>query len=217
MPLAIFDLDDTLIDGDSSSMFLRYQVEHALAGADMLEREAAMMADYRAGRLAMDDYMRFTLQPLQHCTVEQVAQWASHYLHTRILPRVFPQARAALTHYRQAGWRIVVVSATGEHLVQPIAEALGVADVLAIQLETRDGRYTGHTTGTLTYQRGKVIRLREWLAHQDETLDDSHGYSDSINDVPLLEAVSRAHVVNPDTRLAAVADDRQWQRLSWRH
>ena len=217
MPLAIFDLDDTLIDGDSSSLFLRYQVEHQLAGADMLAREAAMMADYRAGRLAMDDYMAFTLQPLGQCTTEQVAHWADDYLRTWILPRVFPQAHAALARYRAEGWRIVVVSATGEHLVRPIAAALGVDDVLAIQLETHAGRYTGRTTGTLTYQHGKVLRLQAWLSSLHETLDGSHGYSDSINDVPLLEAVSQAHVINPEARLLAVAGERRWQTLAWRH
>ncbi|TDR81487.1 HAD family hydrolase [Paludibacterium purpuratum] len=216
MPLAIFDLDDTLIDGDSSSLFLRFLVEIGQADADMPAREAAMMDDYRAGRLAMDEYMRFTLQPLQQCATEQVAHWAEVFLRERILPRVFPQAHAALAHYRDAGWRIVIISATGEHLVRPIAAALGVADVLAIRLASADGRYTGQTVDTLTYQQGKVIRLNEWLAAHGETLDGSHGYSDSINDVPLLAAVDRAHVVNPDARLAVVADERQWHRLAWR-
>ncbi|WP_215777872.1 HAD family phosphatase [Paludibacterium sp. B53371] len=215
MSLAIFDLDDTLVDGDSSSMFLQYLVDAGLAAADMLAREAAMMADYRAGQLGMEDYMLFTMQPLQGKSVQEVATWTADYIQQRILPRLFPQALAALADYRAVGRRIVIISATGDHIVQPIARALGVDDALAIQLETREGCYTGRTRGTLTYQHGKVSRLHDWLAEQGETLADSHGYSDSINDVPLLEAVSQAHVVNPDARLAAVAAERHWPQLAW--
>ncbi|BEV73530.1 HAD family hydrolase [Paludibacterium sp. THUN1379] len=215
MSLAIFDLDDTLVDGDSSSMFLQYLVDAGLAAADMLAREAAMMADYRAGQLGMEDYMLFTMQPLQGKSVQEVATWTADYIQQRILPRLFPQALAALADYRAVGRRIVIISATGDHIVQPIARALGVDDALAIQLETREGCYTGRTRGTLTYQHGKVSRLHDWLAEQGETLANSHGYSDSINDVPLLEAVSQAHVVNPDARLAAVAAERHWPQLAW--
>lgn len=110
---------------------------------------------------------------------------------------------------------MVVVSATGEHLVAPIARSLGVGDVLAISLEVKDDHYTGATTGVLTYQQGKVTRLHQWLEQTGENLAGSHGYSDSVNDIPLLQAVDTAFVVNPDDRLAAQAQTAQWQRLDW--
>jgi HAD superfamily hydrolase (TIGR01490 family) len=215
MPLAIFDLDDTLLDGDSSSLFLRHLVKHGLAPAEMLPREAAMMQDYYAGKLEMEDYMTFTLQPLRGRGVEEVAHWVDAYVRDTLLPRIFPAARATLAAQRAAGRRLLVISATGVHVVAPLARALGIADVLAIDLETRDGCYTGRTSGTLTYRHGKVERLQAWSAEQAEDLHDSVGYSDSINDVPLLEAVASAHVVNPAPALAHLAAERGWRRLEW--
>ena len=215
MPLAIFDLDDTLLDGDSSSLFLRHLVKHGLAPADMLPREAAMMQDYYAGKLEMEDYMTFTLQPLRGRAVDEVAHWVDGYVHDTLLPRIFPAARATLAAQRAAGRRLLVISATGVHVVAPLARALGIADVLAIDLETQDGRYTGRTSGTLTYRHGKVERLQAWSAAEAEDLHDSVGYSDSINDVPLLEAVASAHVVNPAPALARLAAERGWRRLEW--
>lgn len=215
MSLAIFDLDDTLLDGDSSSLFLHYLVERGHAPADMLPREAAMMEDYHAGRLAMDDYMTFTLQPLRGVRVEAVAAMVEAYVRDILLPRVFPAARAELAACRAEGRRLLVISATGVHVVAPMARALGIEDVLAIELDICDGCYTGRTTGTLTYRHGKVERLHAWAAATAQSLHDSLGYSDSINDVPLLEAVSRAHVVNPAPALARIAGERGWQTLRW--
>jgi HAD superfamily hydrolase (TIGR01490 family) len=215
MPLAIFDLDDTLLDGDSSSLFLRHLVGCGLAPADMLPREAAMMEDYHAGHLAMDDYMTFTLQPLRGRSVAEVDAWVDACMRETLLPRIFPEARATLAACRTAGRRLLVVSATGIHVVGPVARALGIDDALAIDLEIEDGRYTGRTTGTLTYRHGKVLRLYAWAEAMAENLADSLGYSDSINDVPLLETVSRAHVVNPGAELARLAAERGWARLDW--
>jgi HAD superfamily hydrolase (TIGR01490 family) len=215
MALAIFDLDDTLIAGDSASLWLRYLVDQGLADTAMLEREAEMMRDYRAGHLQMEDYMTFTLQPLRGQLTQRVAFWAEHFIQTRILPIVFAAGHAALGQYRRDGWRQLIISATGNHLVGPIAQVLGVEDYLAIGLETLDGRYTGQTQGTLTYREGKVTRLTEWAAQQGEDLAHSHGYSDSVNDVPLLSVVAHAHVVNPDAQLEAIAAARGWTRLAW--
>lgn len=215
MALVIFDLDDTLIDGDSASLWLRFLVREGLADASMIPCEEEMMHAYRQGRLQMSDYMYFTLQPLQRRSRTEVAQWAARFIEQDIAPIVYPQARAALEAYQQEGRRVVVVSATGEHLVAPIARSLGVGDVLAISLEVKDDHYTGATTGVLTYQQGKVTRLHQWLEQTGENLAGSHGYSDSVNDIPLLQAVDTAFVVNPDDRLAAQAQTAQWQRLDW--
>jgi HAD superfamily hydrolase (TIGR01490 family) len=216
MALAIFDLDDTLIDGDSASLWLRFLVAEGLAPADMLPREAAMMADYRAGRLDMECYMAFTLQPLRGRRVDEVGEWARRYIAAEVAGRVFPAALAALARYRADGWRRLVISATGEHLVAPIAAHLGVDEVLAIRLQQHEGRYTGATEGVLTYRHGKTERLAAWLAQAGESLAGSHGYSDSINDVPLLDAVASGFVVNPDPGLTALAVERGWTRLQWR-
>ncbi|GAB3450055.1 HAD family hydrolase [Insolitispirillum peregrinum] len=215
MPLALFDLDDTLIAGDSATLWLRFLVAKGLADAAMLPQEAEMMRAYREGALKMEDYMRFTLQPLAGRRQAEVAGWVERFIAQEISPIIYPQARETLARYQQDGWRCVVISATGEHLVQRIAAHLGVSEALAIQLEQDGERYSGDTTGILTYQQGKVDRLHAWLAEHDETLAGSHGYSDSINDVPLLTATERAFVVNPDPRLADHAQAHGWLTLDW--
>lgn len=213
--LAIFDLDDTLTDGDSSSLWLRFMVEQGLAEADMLPREAEMMAAYRRGELRMEEYMDFTLQPMSGRSVADIAEWVERFIEAKIAPIVFPQARETLARYRKEGRKLLVISATGEHLVGPVSRFLGADDFLAIQLETEAGSYTGRTTGVMTYQHGKVIRLQDWLEQHQEDLSGSHGYSDSINDVPLLECVDVAHTVNADSKLAAVAGQHGWTQLHW--
>ncbi|MBN3786280.1 HAD family hydrolase [Burkholderia sp. Ac-20353] len=216
MALAIFDMDDTLVDGDSSHLWLRFQVEHGLAPADMVPREAELLRAYYAGTLAMEDYMDYTLTPLRGLTRDDVEPWVDRFIEAVIVPRVFPLALRQLAHHRARGDRVLVISASGEHLVAPIARRLGVADTIGIELEVADGVYSGRTRGVLSYREGKVTRLRAWLERHGETLDGSYGYSDSLNDIPLLQAVHHPSVVNPDDTLRREAQRRQWTELAWR-
>ncbi|MDW5416137.1 HAD family hydrolase [Iodobacter sp. CM08] len=217
MALAIFDLDDTLIDGDSASLFLQFLVDEGVAEHSMLAQEAALMRAYHQGVLRMEDYMLFTLQALRGRSVDKVAAWVAVFIERCIAPCVFSQASATLAKHRAAGDRIVIVSATGEHIVGPIAHYLAIDDYLAINLVVKNQQYTGEVQDVLTYQQGKVLRLQEWLHGQDETLQGSYGYSDSGNDIPLLSAVSLAYVVNPDQRLKQYASRQGWRCLSWKN
>lgn len=216
MALAIFDMDDTLVDGDSSSLWLNYQVAHGLAPAAMLPREAEMLRAYYAGVLAMEDYMAYTLTPLFGLTHTEVEHWVNQFIEEVILPRIFPQALRQIELHRQREDRLLIISATGEHLVRPIAQRLGVRDSIGILLEMEEGAYTGKTHGVLSYREGKITRLQAWLEQQGETLAGSHGYSDSLNDIPLLEAVEYPHAVNPDATLRAETHRRGWTELAWR-
>lgn len=215
MPLAVFDLDDTLIDGDSATLWLHWLVDHRYADPDMLEQEAALMQRYRAGLLRMEDYMALSLQPLAGHAVAEVDAWVQHFIADCIGGRVYPQGQALVADYQARGWRVLLISATADHLVMPIARHLGIAHAMGIQLQQSAGRYTGHTHGVLSYQAGKVERLRAWVASHRLTLEGSHGYSDSINDLPLLQTVDRAHVVNPCQRLEARARLNRWPVLRW--
>ncbi|MDN0074322.1 HAD family hydrolase [Crenobacter sp. SG2303] len=217
MALAIFDMDDTLVDGDSSNLWLRYQVAHGLAPAEMLPYEAELLRAYYAGDLAMEDYMDYTLTPLCGMTHAEVKHWVDRFIEEEIVPRIFPQAWRQLERHRERGDRLLVISATGEHLVGPIAQRLGVADAIGIQLELEGGVYTGRTCGVLSYREGKVSRLHAWLEQHGETLAGSYGYSDSLNDIPLLRAVDKPHVVNPDNTLRQEATRRLWAELTWQH
>jgi len=215
MALAIFDMDDTLVDGDSSNLWLRYQVAHGLAPADMLPYEAELLRAYYAGELAMEDYMDYTLTPLRGLTHAEVKHWVDRFIEAVIVPRIFPQAWRQLELHRQRGDRLLVISATGEHLVGPIAQRLGVEDAIGIQLEMEEGAYSGQTCSVLSYREGKVSRLHDWLELHGETLDGSYGYSDSLNDIPLLQAVEHPYVVNPDATLRKEAIRKQWVELTW--
>lgn len=216
MTLAIFDLDDTLIAGDSASLWLHFLVEEGLADSGLLPREAEMMRAYHQGRLEMDDYMRVTLAPLAGRPTAEIAQWAARFIERVIAPIVYPQARDLIAAHRAEGRRCLVISATGEHVVKPIAASLGIFEALGVELAVRSGRYDGGITGIPTYRQGKVDRLRQWLEQTGERLEGSHGYSDSVNDIPLLEAVDHPFAVNPDQRLSEHAARNRWPRLDWR-
>lgn len=213
--LAIFDMDETLIACDSSTLWLAYLVEKGLAPAAMLETEKTMMQSYHAGELSMQSYMDFTLRPLAGKTVAEVDAMASDYV-ARIVPhQVYAQAQAQLQWHRQQQHTLLVISATADFIVRKVAAALGVTEVLAIALEQHQGRYTGATQGVLSFREGKVQRLEAWMRAHGHSLSGSYGYSDSVNDMPLLEAVDKPHVVNPSAGFQQMLQPRQWPQLRW--
>jgi len=216
MDLALFDLDETLIDDDSASLWIRWLVAEGFAPAELEQQEQQLMQLYYQGKLSMEDYMQATLTPLTGLSTQTVAGWVQRYIRRDILPRVYPAARERLLWHRERGDCILVISATGEHLVAPIAEQLGADGALAIGVSIEDGRFTGDTYGTMTYQKGKVIRLKQWLAeHPELSFEHSHGYSGSLNDKAMLEYVDSATVINPDSDLHALAVEHGWEVCSW--
>ncbi|MDO9322825.1 MAG: HAD family hydrolase [Pseudomonas sp.] len=217
MALAIFDLDETLIDGDCASLWSAYMAKLGwVDGESFLKRDTELMALYSQGLLAMEDYMTFSLSPLVGRTAEEVAHVVEPYVEEVIEPLIYSDACKTLAQHRAAGDRLLVISASGVHLVGPIAERLGVNEVLAIELDEEHGCYSGKTRGILTYREGKVKRLQAWLVEQGESLDGAYFYSDSRNDLPLLSLVSRPQVVNPDPVLKAHAEQAGWPVLNWR-
>lgn len=217
MALAIFDLDETLIDGDCASLWSAYMAKLGwVDGESFLKRDTELMALYSQGLLAMEDYMSFSLSPLVGRSAEEVAHVIEPFVEDVIEPLIFSDACKYLAQHRAAGDRLLVISASGVHLVGPIAARLGISEVLAIELEEQHGCYSGNTQGILTYRDGKVLRLQAWLAEQGESLDGAYFYSDSRNDLPLLSLVSQPRVVNPDATLKAHAEQAGWPILSWR-
>lgn len=217
MPLAIFDLDETLIDGDCASLWSEQMARLGWVDGDSFVRQDhALMDAYRRGERAMEAYMAFTLEPLLGRTEEEVAHLVGPWVEDVIEPLIFSDATRCIAAHRAAGDRVLIISASGEHLVKPIAERIGVDEVLAIQLAYAHGCYNGQTEGTLTYQEGKLTRLQEWLAAEGETLAGAAFYSDSHNDLPLLEAVERPVAVNPDPVLRAHAEQAGWPIMRWR-
>ena len=217
MSLAIFDLDETLIGGDCASLWAREMVKLGWADGDsFIAREQELMRQYSAGELAMEDYMAFSLSPLVGRTAAEVAHVVGPFVEEVIEPLIYSDACQCLARHRAAGDRLLVISASGVHLVAPIAERLGITEVLAIDLEEQHGCYSGNTQGILTYREGKVKRLQAWLVEQGERLQGAYFYSDSRNDLPLLTLVSQPRVVNPDPVLRAHAEQAGWPILHWR-
>ncbi len=217
MALAIFDLDETLIDGDCASLWATHMADIQWVDRDsFLAREQELMALYSQGKLAMEDYMAYTLSPLVGRTEEEVEFVVGPFVEDVIEPIIYSDAMRCLAKHRAAGDRLLVISASAHFLVSAIAERLGIAEVLAIDLEQQHGHYSGKTQGVLTYREGKVVRLQDWLAEQGESLVDAHFYSDSRNDLPLLSLVEYPHAVNPDPTLRAHAEQAGWEILSWK-
>ncbi|WP_421869090.1 HAD family hydrolase [Motiliproteus sp.] len=217
MPLAIFDLDETLVSGDCSSRFCEYLQRTGLVeGNDFIQRERELMDDYHHQRLSMADYIEFLLAPLAGLSVTQVDALMPAFVERWIRPRIYPQALSTLMEHRRAGDRILIISASAEFIVRAVAQDLGVDDVLAIDLEQTDQqRYDGRIRGIPSYREGKVQRLQQWISQQGESLAGATFYSDSINDRPLMELVDHPVATNPDPLLAELACQRGWAVLDW--
>ena len=210
--LALFDLDETLIAGDSDDLWGLFLVELGIVdGPSYLARSRAFAGQYKAGTLDVQEYLDFQLRPLSQYPMAQLDAWHAQFMATKILPIVRPGARALIERHRGAVQ--VMITATNGFVTGPIAAALGIPNLIATTLEREDGRFTGRAVGTVCFQEGKVVRLTAWLASRGERLSDyaeSWFYSDSANDIPLMSLVTRPVAVHPDDRLRAHAVERSW-------
>lgn len=217
MTLALFDLDNTLLGGDSDHAWGLFLVAKGLVDADYYSAaNDRFYAEYQARTLDINAYLAFALAPLTRFTQAELNALHQEFVAQFIEPLILPKALALLDHHRQQGHRLVIITATNRFITGPIAKRLGVADLLATEAEVIDGRYTGNICGTPCFQGGKVVRLQQWLLSEGEDLTGSYFYSDSINDVPLLEAVTHPVAVDPDARLLAWAKERGHAVLSLR-
>lgn len=217
MPLAIFDLDNTLLAGDSDHAWGEFACELGLVDAASFgQRNDAFYQDYLEGQLDIQAYLRHALAPVANQPVEQAARWHRQFMTEKVEPMILSAGLDLIERHRQRGDTLMIITATNRFITAPIAERLGVEHLLACDVEIRDGRYTGEPLGMPTYAEGKVLVLRDWLARTGHSLDGSCFYSDSHNDIPLLEAVERAVAVDPDPRLRAHAKSQGWDIISLR-
>ncbi|MCY1425406.1 Phosphoserine phosphatase [compost metagenome] len=216
MALAIFDLDETLIHGDCASLWSAQMGRLGWVDSEsFLKKDTELMDAYGKGHLRMEDYMAFSLEPIAGRTPEEVEHLVEPWVEDFIEPIIFSDACKTIAEHRKAGDRILIISASGTHLVKPIAARLGVDEILGIDLEILNGVYTGNTVGTLTYREGKISRLLEWLDQEEENLEGAYFYSDSRNDLPLLRKVDNPRVVNPDPVLLEEAEKGGWPIYQW--
>ena len=217
MALAIFDLDHTLLNGDSDYLWGEYMVANQIVDkAEYQLENQAFLRDYQRGQLDNDRYLQFALKPLTQHPIERLYNWRSDYVKNWIEPIIATGAPALLKQHREQGDTLIIVSATNLFITEPIAELLTIPHILSTEPEIVDNRYTGRYLGTPTYKEGKVVALNAWLEDSEYSLDDSYFYSDSINDLPLLEQVLTPVAVNPDEALSAIAEERERQILDLR-
>lgn len=217
MALALFDLDNTLLAGDSDHRWGEFICQRGIVDAARYQaRNDAFYQDYQAGRLDVVAYQSFCQELLAQHDLAQLALWHQEYMHSCIEPLILPRGEALIRHHQAAGDQVLIITATNRFITGPIAKRLGVDTLLATECAMQEGRYLGRVTDVPCFQGGKVIRLERWLAETGLNLEGSHFYSDSHNDLPLLERVTYPVAVDPDPTLRQTAEQRGWAVISLR-
>jgi len=215
--LALFDLDNTLLAGDSEHAFGEFICQRGLVDvAEHRARNDAFYADYCAGCMDIVAFQRFNQAILTTMEAADLKRLQQDFVREIIEPMILPKGEALLAQHQKAGDKLVIITATNRFITERIAERLGVETLIATECGLQNGRYSGELSGTPCYQQGKVVRLNEWLAESGFNLEGSHFYSDSRNDLPLLEAVTYPVAVDPDDKLRKVAEERGWRVISLR-
>ncbi|MCP4487154.1 MAG: HAD family hydrolase [Gammaproteobacteria bacterium] len=218
MALAIFDLDHTLLSGDSDYLWGEYMVTNEIVDrAEYQQINQSFLEDYHRGELDNDKYLRFALHPLTLHPLEKLQAWRTDYVENWIKPIIANGASGLLQKHRQQGDTLIMVSATNYFITRPIADLLNIPNLLSTRPELIDNRYTGNYVGIPTFKEGKVTALNEWLKDSPHSLNNSYFYSDSISDLPLLQKVSHPVVVNPDDPLTDIARQNQWPVIDLRN
>lgn len=214
MTLALFDLDNTLLNGDSDHAWGEYIVDQGLVDNQQHQLDNDhFYQQYLDGELDIDNFLMFQLNLLHLHPMQKLIQWRDQYMKQKIEPMIDDSALKLVAQHQEKGHRLVVVTSTNSFLTRPIAQRYGIDELIATEPEVVNGQYTGQYTGTACFQQGKVERIQQWLKQHDESLIDSWGYSDSHNDIPFLSACTNPVAVDPDHKLLAHARQHKWTVL----
>lgn len=216
MKLALFDLDNTLLNGDSDVSWTDYLIEiGVLDPVEHHEQNQKFFQDYQNGILDIHAWLRFQLLPLTKYSPDQLFSWRDQFIQKRIKPIIRSKGVDAVEAHRDNGDQLIMITATNEFVTAPIAELFKIDELIAVQVERFDnGWYTGHSKGIPSFKEGKITRLNDWLLSESKQLSDYEEvwfYSDSHNDIPLLSMATHPIVVNPDDRLRQHAIAHNWQ------
>ena len=213
--IAIFDLDNTLLSGDSDVLWGQYLVKHKLVDEEAYTREnMRFYEEYKAGTLDIFEFLAFALKPLTQHSLDDLLALRTQYVQEVVLPLISDKTRQLLQEHRDQNHLLMIITATNRFVTDPIAQELGVDHLIATDPEIVDGQYTGQVAGTPCFQHGKVERLEKWLKETGHNLATSWFYSDSHNDIPLLERVTHPIAVDPDDTLRNHAEIKQWPIIS---
>lgn len=217
MSLVLFDLDNTLLGGDSDHLWGEFLVEHNHVDADEYrQRNDDFYRAYQQGQLDILAYLEFAVEPLTRFSNTELSELHEQFMREKIAPIQLPKAKALIEHHRNAGDLIAIITATNRFITAPIAAAFNIEHLMATELATNDQGYTGKIIGEPCYQQGKLIHLERWLKKHDLQLNDSYFYSDSFNDLPLLSRVTYPVAVDPDPTLREHATKNGWKIISLR-
>ncbi len=217
MKLAIFDLDNTLIAGDSDCLWGEFLSDLGHVDAETYRAgHQKYYQDYLDGSLDIHEFLAFQLQPLAEHDYAVLEGWRERFIKEKIKPIILKKALQLVDSHRQQGHELLVITATNRFITEPIVHDFGIANLIACEPEQVDGQFTGRVSGVPSYAEGKVERFHEWLAGRDEKMEESWFYSDSHNDIPLLKEVDHPIVVDPDSTLLAAAEQADWRIISLR-
>jgi HAD superfamily hydrolase (TIGR01490 family) len=220
MNLALFDLDNTLLAGDSDFQWAQFLIEQRVLDREVYEaRNVEFYEQYKAGTLDIHQFLDFQLKPLSRHPRSQLDAWHGEFMQNRILPIITPAARKLVEKHMLSGDLCVIITATNSFVTAPIARALKVAHLIATEPEQKDGEFTGRVSGLPCFREGKIARLESWMDEHNLTwlsFLESWFYSDSLNDLPLLNKVTHPVAVDPDATLNAHAERNGWPIISLR-
>lgn len=217
MKLAIFDLDSTLIAGDSDHAWGQFIVKKGIVDGDVFtQKNDYFYEQYKQQTLDIHEYQRFVLTPLMAFNKEELNALHKEFMATMIAPLRLPKADALIAQHQAAGDQLLLITATNRFVAGPIGEWLGIQQILATEPEEQDGFFTGNIVGTPCFQQGKITRLQLWLDSWEDQASEMCFYSDSSNDLPLLKHVDRPIAVDPDDNLKHYAESQNWPVISLR-
>lgn len=217
MSLALFDLDNTLIAGDSDYLWNEYLAEAGIIDAEAYQQKNHLFYEqYKDGCLDIEAYLSFALSVLKTHKHQDLLAWRQAFIEEKIKPLLLPKAKALLKNHQDKGDTLVIITATNRFITEPIAKYFNVDTLIAVEPEMVAGEFTGAYIGTPTFREGKVICLGHWMASKKLTYQGSSFYSDSHNDLPLLNKVSNPVAVDPDDKLREHAESHGWPIISLR-
>lgn len=220
MNLALFDLDNTLLNGDSDFEWAQFLIEQGVLDRELFEaKNLAFYEQYKAGTLDIYEFLDFQLKPLSRHTRKVLNGWRDDFMQRKVRGMMTVSAQELVARHRAAGDVCIIITATNSFVTSPIAREFGVEHLIATEPEEKDGEFTGCVSGVPCFREGKITRLESWLAQREwgwDSFADSFFYSDSLNDLPLLAKVNNPVAVDPDATLRKHAEQHGWRILTLR-
>jgi len=218
MSLAMFDLDNTLIGGDSDYLWGEFLCEKGIIEdtASFQKMNEYFYQQYEVGKLDIYAWAEFSFKVLTEYSIDELNDFRQNFIHQKIEPIFLDKAQSCINQHKENGDTVLVITASNTFITAPIAEMYGINHLLATEPEFKDGRFTGKVSGVPCFQSGKIDNLMPWIEKHNKNLKGSYFYSDSHNDLPLLELVDNPVAINGDPRLTSTANKNGWPNLDWR-